>query len=261
MTSTIIHNHTFRSMDNKPDWVPRALHDQSVSIHYCRFYVRKVDAGFILGTRGFKINRFKRDTGANIRLVHTEYEEPHFLIEAMSLDSVRSALHSISAEANKAFDLNTGRKQKTQPKKHYQFTVPVVSATAGLLIGKGGATCRGIKHKLGLAGLRIDTQDGAATVRISGDNHEHCLRALAQLQIDFPTVIFTAPPAPRKQQPPRPTTPPFRPPPPVFNAEAEGIPRSPIENYLPGGDTPATPVSPYYEPHTPPGTPPLSRWN
>lgn len=295
MTSTTIHEHTFRSMDSKPDWVPRALHDKSVRIYYCRFNVRKEDAGFILGTRGFKINRFKRDTGANIRLVHTEYEMPHFLIESMSHDSVRSALHSIGVEANKAFDLNTGRKQKTRPQKHYQLTVPVVPATAGLLIGKGGATCRGIKHKLRLAGLRVDTQDGTATVRISGDNHEHCQRALAQLQIDFPTVFFTAPPAPRKQQPPRPTTPPSRPPPPVFNAEAEGIPRSPIENYLPGGGARAstppqqhapgsssyyparnpmeaavmslyptmfdglkreTPQSPHYEPHTPPGTPP-----
>ena len=212
MTSTTIHEPTFRSMDSKPDWVPRALHDKSVRIYYCRFNVRKEDAGFILGTRGFKINRFKRDTGANIRLVHTEYEMPHFLIESMSHDSVRSALHSIGAEAHKA---STSTQDASRNRPQQPPTVHV-SATADFHRQGRYAAASSINGS-GLASIhRMERQRCASAVITTNTVSAHSLQigprrcSSQHLQL-------------RKQQPPRPTSPPSRPTPPVFNAEAAGI--------------------------------------
>ena len=244
-----------------PRFVPYALLTNPVTVYNTKFNIRRQDAGFIIGSKGFKLKRFMRDTGAHIEIAHIE-QESFFYIQALTYQAVHTAVTLIETEARKAFDLNTGRKQKTQTKQYYQLTVPVQSATAGLLIGRGGATCRGIKHKLGLAGLRVDTVDGATTVRISGNDLKHCQMAIAQLQMDFPTVFFTAPPAPRKMAPPR-SSPPARPPPLNFNvgggAVAPEVPTSPIDGYLPGGaDGPRTPDGP--PPRTPDESPPASSW-
>lgn len=243
MAKVNIRTITFKPESKKPSFVPKALHGSALTTFADTFVVRKEDAGFILGTKGFKIKRIMRDSGAFVQLEHT-VSGSNFFIQAMNPEAVKAALDLIHVEACKAFELNTGRKQKTQPKQHYQHTVPINSENAGLLIGKGGATCRGIKRALGLTGLRVDTKDGHTTLRLSGRDRETCLKALSQLQQDFTTVFFTAPPAPRKQQPPRPSTPPR--------------PISPIDLYLPGGgaDGPRTPQE--FEPFTPPGTPPLS---
>ena len=253
-----------------PNFVPYSLLTNPVTVYNSRFNVRREDAGFIIGSKAFKLKRFMRDTGAHIEMAHID-NESFFYIQAITYQSVHAAVRLIEAEARKAFDLNTGRKPKTVSKKHYQMTVPVVSATAGLLIGRGGATCRGIKQKLGLAGLRVDTVDGVTTVRISGNDLEHCQKSIAQLQMDFPTVFFTAPPAPRKVAPPR-SSPPARPPPLNFNvgggAVAPEVPTSPIDGYLPRSpdgppprtpDGPRTPIGP--PPRTPDESPPASSWS
>lgn len=247
--------HTFPAGSKMPQFVPTALRGNDVTIHFFRYNVRREDAGFIIGTKGFKVKRFMRDTGANIALEHLESGSV-FMVQALNPQAVQAAVALIETEARKAFALNTGRKQKTQHQQHYQLTVPVVPATAGLLIGRGGATCRGIKQKLKLAGLRVDTKDGNSTVRLSGKDLAHCQTALAQLQQDFPTVFFVAPPAPRKQSPRR-SSPPTRPPPIDFGAGGGGRPVSPIDLYMPGGaDGPRTPQE--FVPYTPPGTPPHS---
>ena len=269
-----INAHVYSIGSEMPAFVPHALRNNPVTVFNSRFNIRREDAGFVIGSKGFKLKRFMRDTGAHIELAHSP-NESFFYIQALSYQSVHTALALIETEARKAFDLNTGRRQKTEPRKHYQLTIPIVSATAGLLIGKGGSTCRGIKQKLGLAGLRIDTNDGVTTLRVSGNDLKHCQMAIAQLQVDFPTVFFSAPPAPRKMAPQRSSPPshppPTRPPPLDLGGEVGGgsvRPVSPIDLYLPGGAggprtpdgppprTPDDPHTPPFSPRTPDGPPP-----
>ena len=85
-----------------------------------------------------------RDTGAHIEL-HTLQMRASSTSRRFHTSQFTRHSHSIETEARKAFDLNTGRRQKTEPES--TTTIPTVSATAGLLIGKGGSTCRGIKQK------------------------------------------------------------------------------------------------------------------
>ena len=214
-----------------PKWVPKALQFGPVTVYHTRFYVRREDAGFIIGSKGFKVKRFSRDSGAQIIIKHTADPSSFFEVSALSGDSVQMALKMLATEGSKAFALNTGQKPKTQRVQHFEHTEQVNPKTAGLLIGRGGATCRGIKQHFGLVGFRVETKDGRSIVRISGEKSS-VTAALEKLRIDFPTVF-----------------------------KQDGIESSPAPTASAGGGgasgpSPYTTHSPPFEPHTPPGTPP-----
>ena len=240
-----------------PQWVPTALRFAPVVVYSTHFAIRREDAGFIIGSKGFKVKKFSRDSGAQIVIKHTP-QGSYFEISALSHQSITLAFSKIGAEASKAFALNTGQQQKTQRVQHYEHREQVCAKTAGLLIGRGGATCRGIKQHFGLIGFRVETKDDCTMVRISG-TEGRVKAALDKLRIDFPTVftpqsssvVSGGGTAQTVQHAPGAS--PYYPPQNqmeknmmmLYPTMFDGVPRPQNQ-----------PRSPSYEPHTPPGTPP-----
>lgn len=234
-----------------PQWVPTALRFASVVVYSTRFAIRREDVGFIIGSKGFKVKKFSRDSGAQIVIQHTP-QGSYFEISALSHQSITLAYSKISAEATKAFALNTGQQPKTHRVQHYEHSEQVCAKTAGLLIGRGGATCRGIKQHFGLIGFRVETKDDRTMVRISGDE-VRVKAALDKLRIDFPTVFLLSAAlvsggggaAQTVQHAPGAS--PYYPP-------QNQMERNMMTLYPTMFD--GVPRSPSFEPHTPPGTPP-----
>ena len=243
---------------NAPKWVPKSLQFGPVTVYHARFYVRREDAGFIIGSKGFKVKRFSRDSGAQIVIKHTADPSSFFEVSALSGDSVQMALKMLADEGSKAFALNTGQKPKTQRVQHFEHTEQVNPKTAGLLIGRGGATCRGIKQHFKLVGFRVETKDDRSVVRISGEKY-NVMAALEKLRIDFPTV-FTTQSSPvvsgggaAQTVQHAPGASPYYPP----QNQMEKNMMMLYPTMFDGVARPQNqPRSPSYEPHTPPGTPP-----
>ena len=240
-----------------PQWVPTSLRFGPVVVYSTRFAIRREDAGFIIGSKGFKVKKFSRDSGAQIVIQHTP-QGSYFEISALSHQSITIAYSKISSEATKAFALNTGQQPKTQRVQQYEHSEQVCAKTAGLLIGRGGATCRGIKLHFGLVGFRVETKDDRTMVRISGSEWR-VKAALDKLRIDFPTV-FTLHPSPvvsgggaAQTVQHAPGASPYYPP----QNQMEKNMMTLYPTMFDGVERPQNqPRSPSYEPHTPPGTPP-----
>ena len=150
---------------NMPSWVPPALRHDSVTIFCAEFNIRRPDIGFVLGSKGFKIKRIQTQTGANITLQNrfgADAEWAVMYIESVTLQSLNRAYANLVSEAQKAHALNTGQMQKTASVPVSQYNADIITQHAGLLIGRSGATCRELKKKYGLTGLRVNTHPDPA---------------------------------------------------------------------------------------------------
>ncbi len=174
------------------------------------------------------LKRFMRDTGAHIG---TSTTENFFYIQALTYQSVHANIGLIEAEARKAFDLNTGRKQKTVPRSTTRRLFrPGVKYCRTSLIGRG-ATCRELSRN-SVSLDCVSTQWMEPTPASLATTSSTARYIIAQAPRTSP-VFFTAPLA--RKVAPR-SSPPARPPPLNFNvggAVAPGSTSSPIDGYLP----------------------------
>lgn len=257
------------SPERNPDWISGAMRQYPQQVYQLIHQIMERDVGFVIGTKGFKIQKINRETGAHAELRQPNNFVPtlHFLIEGFNPLAVQAAWKAINDAAIKAEQLNTGAKVSPKP-TNATATLKINGDHAGLLIGARGATVREVKRKYELLSMKINNNELTVVARYPAKLDA----ALNHLQTNYPLAFGLSPHGPHvntvaysdykamtdtsKNTAPKSPSPVSAPKSPTYTPTSPTYtPTSP--NY--------TPTSPTYGPTTPPPTgtptspPPLVR--
>ena len=122
------------------------------------------DIGFVIGTKGNKIQAIQRETGASVKLVKAPVGavlQSYFHITSFSQDSVNAAWAALHNAATLAMQLNTGTIERKTREVFPEFHLRVEPIFCGHIIGYKGSHIRRIHREMGTRILSVvDYQGG-----------------------------------------------------------------------------------------------------
>jgi hypothetical protein len=156
------------------------------------------DIGFVVGSKGFKIQKINRETGAyaELRQANQFVPSPHFLIEGFNPIAVQNAWAMINQAACKAEQLNStgsgsGNAKSIGKVNKVTKTEMINGDHAGLLIGPRGATVRSLKQRFNLLSMKIETdQSSVTTLCIIARTDADIDRAMSVMHQEFSNAFF-----------------------------------------------------------------------
>ena len=174
----------------QPGWVQGPMRQYPQTIHQLIHPIAERDVGFVIGTKGYKIQKINRDTGAFAELRQPNQMVPHlhFIIQGWHPHAVQKAWSLINLAACKAEKLNTG--QKVDQPKNVTKAITIDGQNAGLLIGVRGATVREIKQRFHLISMKVGDVDGETKLNLVAENQGQIDSALNYMKSNYAKAFF-----------------------------------------------------------------------
>jgi hypothetical protein len=182
--------------DHNPAWIEGAMRQYPQQIYQLSHPIMPRDIGFVVGSKGFKIQKINRETGAyaELRQANQFVPSPHFLIEGFNPIAVQNAWAMINQAACKAEQLNstgTGNAKSIGKVNKVTKTEMINPDHAGLLIGPRGATVRSLKQRFNLLSMKIETdQSSVTTLCIIARTDADIDHAMSAMHQEFSNAFF-----------------------------------------------------------------------
>ena len=177
--------------NQNPGWINGAMRQYPQQVYQLAHPILDRDVGFVVGSKGYKIQKINRETGAHaeIRPANKFVTMTHFLIEGFNPLAVQKAWNLINQAACKAEVLNTGG--ALPPKNNAVLTTDINGDHAGLLIGQRGATVRSMKQRFNLIAMKIETKDGGTTtLTLVANSDDDIQRAMTHMRKSYANAFF-----------------------------------------------------------------------
>ena len=151
------------------------------------------DIGFVIGTKGNKIQAIQRETGATVKLVKVPPNTgmmSYFHITSFSQDSVNAAWAAIHNAATLAMQLNTGTIERKNQERLPEFFLRVEPIFCGHIIGHKGSHIRRVHREMGTRILSVVDYKGGKAIRIVAKTEMLLLKVCGYYRENFPRFAF-----------------------------------------------------------------------
>jgi predicted RNA-binding protein YlqC (UPF0109 family) len=151
------------------------------------------DIGFVIGTKGNKIQAIQRETGATVKLVKVPPNTDlmsYFHITSFSQDSVNAAWAALHNAATLAMQLNTGTIERKNQERFPEFFLRVEPIFCGHIIGHKGSHIRRIHREMGTRILSVVDHQGGKAIRIVAKSDALLNKVCGYYRTNFPRFAF-----------------------------------------------------------------------
>ena len=151
------------------------------------------DIGFVIGTKGNKIQAIQRETGATVNLVKVPPNTgmmSYFHITSFSQDSVNAAWAALHNAATLAMQLNTGTIERKNQERFPEFYLRVEPIFCGHIIGHKGSHIRRVHREMGTRILSVVDYQGGKAIRIVAKTEMLLLKVCGYYRANFPRFAF-----------------------------------------------------------------------
>ena len=151
------------------------------------------DIGFVIGTKGNKIQAIQRETGATVKLVKVPPNTgmmSYFHITSFSQDSVNAAWAAIHNAATLAMQLNTGTIERKNQERLPEYFLRVEPIFCGHIIGHKGSHIRRVHREMGTRILSVVDYQGGKAIRIVAKTEMLLLKVCGYYRENFPRFAF-----------------------------------------------------------------------
>jgi predicted RNA-binding protein YlqC (UPF0109 family) len=151
------------------------------------------DIGFVIGTKGNKIQAIQRETGATVKLVKVPQNTgmmSYFHITSFSQDSVNAAWAALHNAATLAMQLNTGTIERKNQERFPEFHLRVEPIFCGHIIGFKGSHIRRVHREMGTRILSVVDYQGGKAIRIVAKTDELLNKVCGYYRTNFPRFAF-----------------------------------------------------------------------
>ena len=151
------------------------------------------DIGFVIGTKGNKIQAIQRETGATVKLVKVPPNtgmQSYFHITSFSQDSVNAAWAALHNAATLAMQLNTGTIERKTREVFPEFYLRVEPIFCGHIIGFKGSHIRRIHREMGTRILSVVDHKGGKAIRIVAKTDQLLNKVCGYYRTNFPRFAF-----------------------------------------------------------------------
>lgn len=151
------------------------------------------DIGFVIGTKGNKIQAIQRETGATVKLVKVPPNtgmQSYFHITSFSQDSVNAAWAALHNAATIAMQLNTGTIERKTREVFPEFYLRVEPIFCGHIIGYKGSHIRRIHREMGTRILSVVDHKGGKAIRIVAKTDQLLNKVCGYYRANFPRFAF-----------------------------------------------------------------------
>jgi hypothetical protein len=151
------------------------------------------DIGFVIGTKGNKLQAIQRETGASIKLVKAPAGsgmQPYFHITSFSMDTVNAAWAKLHEVATLAMQLNTGAIERKNQERFPEFFLRVEPIFCGHIIGYKGSHIRRVHREMGTRILSVVDHKGGKAIRIVAKTDKLINDVCRYYRTNFPRFAF-----------------------------------------------------------------------
>jgi len=151
------------------------------------------DIGFVIGTKGNKIQAIQRETGATVKLVKVPPNtgmQSYFHITSFSQDSVNAAWAALHNAATIAMQLNTGTIERKNQERFPEFYLRVEPIFCGHIIGHKGSHIRRVHNEMGTRILSVVDYQGGKAIRIVAKTDMLLNKVCGYYRTNFPRFAF-----------------------------------------------------------------------
>lgn len=151
------------------------------------------DIGFVIGTKGNKIQAIQRESGATVKLVKVPPNtgmQSYFHITSFSQDSVNAAWNALHNAATLASQLNTGTIERKNQERLPEYYLRVEPIFCGHIIGHKGSHIRRVHREMGTRILSVVDHQGGKAIRIVAKTEMLLLKVCSYYRTNFPRFAF-----------------------------------------------------------------------
>tara|TARA_Y100000590_G_scaffold14063_1_gene16878 strand:- start:1882 stop:2907 length:1026 start_codon:yes stop_codon:yes gene_type:complete len=168
------------------------------TIYQLNYRIGERDIGFVIGTKGHKIQKINRESGAHaefqydhvLRNKKTGEEMNYFLIWALDPTAAQNAWKMINIEVNMS-KWWRARKSSDNLLPIYTIILRICGEDTGLIIGRKGATIKSIKKMFGLNKLYVkcDEYKSMCCLHIVSHSEDAIKRTINHIMTRFSKII------------------------------------------------------------------------